>query len=152
MGRPAGHRAADVCGDRTMYAIKTLAPVMLAVGLLTGAGTQARADTYYAAVAINNPTDHTLYYQFRWGPNNQWQSYSVAPHSMRSHFWPYDYPNQNHSPVPQIRFHYNPAERQPRYKVYDLQAWAVAYAQAPAGKPYSFRYSWGGGYLDVYQG
>ena len=112
----------------------------------------ASFDTHYAAFGLYNDTTHVLKYQVRWGDSGEWTYWTIAPGETMTHYYTYAYPNQNHSPVPQIRFHYNPAERQPRYKVYDLQAWAVAYAQAPAGKPYSFRYSWGGGYLDVYQG
>jgi hypothetical protein len=125
---------------------------VMALGLAGSATNAAQAlDNHYAVVNIRNPTNVTLYYQFRWGENSDWQSFSVGPRSVMTHSYPYDFPNQNRSPTPQIRFHYNPNEAIPRFQVYNLQAYAAPRAHVAFGKPYTFRYT-PLGFLDLYEG
>jgi hypothetical protein len=127
--------------------------VLVSAGLalsLVSAG-RAEAANYYAAVDIRNPTDVTLYYSFRWGPDAAWQNYSVGPRQVQTHFWGYAYADQNGSPTPQVRFHYNPGATYADYKTYDLQAYAVPYRTVGVGVKYVFRYSRGGRYLDLYK-
>ena len=133
-----------------MTATKNLMVAMALVLALVGAS-QAQAANYYAAVDIRNPTHVTLNYQFRWGPDSEWQSFSVAPNSVMTHFWAYAFADQNSSPVPQIRFHYNPAEVVAQYKTYNLEAYAVPFKIVGVGKKYTFRYDVTGGYLELYK-
>jgi hypothetical protein len=134
-----------------MNAVKSL---LVATGLtlsLLAGGAKAEAANHYAAVDIRNPSNVTVYYSFRWGESSEWQSSWVGPNQVRTHFYAYDYPDQNASPTPQIRFHYNPGQTIPDYKVYDLQAYAVPVQVAGIGKVYRFRYSWDGRFLDLYK-
>src|SRR5262249_47357601 len=85
----------------------------LAAGLLVCSAGAAMAGHHYAAVDIRNPTNNTLHYEFRWGKNDAWQSFTVEPDAVRTHWYEYAYTNQDSSPTPEIRFHYNPGESVP---------------------------------------
>ena len=124
-----------------------MAAAGLAMSLL--AGGEAKAANWYAAVDIRNPTNQTLNYSFRWGADSQWQHFQVLPGNVRTHFWNYSYADQNSSPTPQIRFHYNPGEPFRNDKTYDLQAYAVPFNYVGTGMRYFFRYSPDGNYLDL---
>jgi hypothetical protein len=133
-----------------MRCIKSL---MVAAGLTLSlaAGAKAEAANWFAAVDVRNPTGQTLRYQFRWGAADDWQNYTVEAGQVRTHFYGYAFADQNSSPIPQIRFHYNPGERVPDYKNYDLRAYAVPSRVVGCGMPYAFRYSPSGLYLDLYK-
>jgi hypothetical protein len=135
-----------------MNAVKNLVLASgLATGLLMGSASAALAGNHYAAVDIRNPTNNLLHYEFRWGKTGEWQSFTVEPDAVRTHWFEYSYTDQDSSPTPEVRFHYNPAESVPDFKVYDLEAYAVPDREIGNGMPYSFRYSPDGGYLDLYK-
>src|SRR5262249_44743418 len=138
---------------KTMNSMKKLMlAAVLALGIAGSATNAAQAlDNHYAVANVRNPTNVTLHYQFRWGNDSAWQNFAVGPHAVMTHWFTYDFPNQNSSPTPQIRFHYNPNEAIPRYQVYNLQAYAAPFALAAYGKPYTFRYH-PLGFLDLYEG
>jgi hypothetical protein len=132
---------------------KVMIASMLALGLCAGTTGAAQAqDNWYAVVNIRNPTNVTLNYQFRWGSESAWQNFSLGPNTTMTHWYAYAYANQNRSPTPQIRFHFNPGEFVPEYKIYNLEAYAAPYALQAYGKPYTFRYLGYGRYLDLFRG
>jgi hypothetical protein len=118
--------------------------------MMAGAAAPAKAANWYGAVDVNNPTNELLHYQFRWGTTGPWESFTLAPGEVRTHFWHYRFANEDRSPVPQVRFHYNPGEPAARFKVFDLEAWAVPERVVGVGKPYHFDYSADGRYIDLY--
>jgi hypothetical protein len=136
-----------------MNTLKSLVLVgLLSLGALPGTSSAAPADNHYAVVTIRNPGNATITYQFRWGPTGQWTTVALGPRTAMAHYYPYQYANQNSSPTPEIRFHYNPGEPTPLYKTYRLVAYAAPYAVAQYGKPYTFKYYGFGKYLDLYNG
>ena len=132
-----------------MLAFKPLiAAGLLALGLL--AAPEARAtesDTHYAVVGISNPTHLTINYAFRWG-NGEWKTFQIAPGGKRWHSWRYDYPNENESPVPQIRFDCDLSENV-SFLEYDLTAFASPVQDYYHGKKYKFVTRGHGAVLDL---
>jgi hypothetical protein len=93
----------------------------LAAGLAAFAPAQARAANHYATVYLHNPFSLTITYEFRWG-DGDWKSFDIPPNTERVHYWPYNVPDENRSPKPQIRFVFTGAPG--GMKTYDLQAYA----------------------------
>lgn len=133
-----------------MYALKTsLIAAGLALCLAAGQPSKSQAqfaDNWYATVGIANHTNQTISYQFRWGENSQWETYWLSPYSSRVHYYTYSVPNQNHSPVPHIRFDIGGGVQT---KEYTLVAYASPDTSYYRSSHYGFQYV--GAYLELYK-
>jgi hypothetical protein len=82
----------------------------LAVAALVGCSTFAafvgapEAASRFALTCIENKTNETLNYSFRWGEDGPWSSRSLQPNAARSHSWRYSNPNVRKSPGLYIKF------------------------------------------------
>jgi hypothetical protein len=125
-----------------------IAAGLLALGLLAAPGARAaETDTHYAVVGISNPTHLTINYAFRWR-NCEWRTFQIAPGGKRWHSWRYDYPNENESPVPQIKFDCDLSE-DVSYLEYALTAFASPVEDYYFGKKYKFVTRGHGAVLDL---
>lgn len=95
------------------------------------------ANTNYGVVAFKNDTNIVIHYEFRWG-KGAWESFSVAPGASHWHSWTYDYPGENSSPVPQIRFDYD-LSSDTAFHNYRLKAYASPVTGSRYAKIYTFR-------------
>lgn len=119
--------------------------IALAAGLLLASSGSAQAQVVeHGVLSIKNPTPNTLSYQFKWGWENQWVSFSLPANSVRTHGIPLD--GNRTAPKPYVRFD-NAAGT-------DLEYWLEFYASfnphADLGKRYVFRYSSSGQTLNLY--
>jgi hypothetical protein len=132
--------------DPTMNLLKNFVIVTaLAIGLIgASAGTAQAQDVEYGAITIKNPTPNTLNYQFKWGADSQWTSFSVPPGYNRTHYIPLD--ANRTAPKPYVRFD-NAAGTTIEYF---LEFYATFNPGTFTGKPYVFRYSSDGVYLNLY--
>jgi hypothetical protein len=104
--------------------------------------------TYSGAFTISNNTGNTLYYQVRWG-NTQWQNVTLGSGRALMHYHPLDY--NGRAPQPYIRFDRVADGGRYTEQVYTMQFYAVRNGNyGDASKPYEFRYSRGGRFLDLY--
>ncbi len=127
--------------------MKALHSIVLVVGLASGlvaTAQQAKAAGCYGAFVIENPTPNTIHYQVKWG-DGEWKSYSVLPGYTYRHWMLLD--ENGCVPTPQIRFDYICGDDDVTFKTYKLDVYATDYPED--GKPYYFRYSGSGRYLDL---
>jgi hypothetical protein len=104
--------------------------------------------TYSAAFSVFNNTGVTIYYQVRWG-NSAWQNMALGNGRGLTHFYPLD--ANGRAPIPNVRFDRVADGGRYTEQVYAMQFYAVRsgnYGDNP--KPYEFRYSAGGRFLDIY--
>ena len=73
------------------------------LALVVAVQSQASAVDRYDGVAITNRTGVTVTYSVRWG-DGPWQTGSVRPGGVITHYWSYKKPNVRDSPRLQIRF------------------------------------------------
>ena len=118
---------------------------MLLVPLL-GSAAFAQGNQY-GVVAISNPTNVTIHYDFKWG-DGSWQSCTILPGHVQWHSWHYAYTDQDSSPVPYVRFD---ADLSPGVYMqsYRLQAYAVPYDGVNGAKLYAFETFHYGAFLDL---
>jgi hypothetical protein len=117
----------------------------LSIGLLLASSSPAQAQNVeYGVLTIKNPTPNTLNYQFKWGWENQWVSYSVPPNTSRTHYIALD--ANRTAPKPYVRFD-NAAGTTIEYF---LEFYASFSPNTDLGKSYSFRYSASGQFLNLY--
>jgi hypothetical protein len=129
--------------EKAMKTMKTLLITCgLALGLLSAAGAEARAENY-GVVTISNPTSVTINYQFQWGDGG-WVDYSLPPNSYRCHYHGLDAANR--APTPSVRFDNGVGN----VKQYRLDFYAANWVNYYSGKKYHFAWSWP--YLDLYSG
>jgi hypothetical protein len=122
---------------------KSVAALVAATVLsLTAAPAAQAQDCQYAVVTLQNSTNQTLYYQFKWGAEGGWKSYSVPAGYSRYHYLPLD--AQGRAPRPYVRFD----DGAGGVVEYSLEFYAAWHPSAASGKPYVFR--WCGGYLDLF--
>ena len=105
----------------------------------------ASFDTHYAAFGLYNDTTHVLKYQVRWGDSGEWTYWTIAPGETMTHYYTYAYPNQNHSPVPYVRFDIGGGVYTQTYRV---DAYASPDRSYGFSNKYVFRYT--GLYLDLF--
>jgi hypothetical protein len=117
------------------------------LGLAAAAAPASAAANRYGIVGIENPTNIPITYEFRWGEDGDWQSYTLAPGERRWHAWTYEYLNENASPRPHVRFDCDLSEEL-EFKEYGLEAYAAPYKGFDFAKKYVFRKR--GGFLDLY--
>lgn len=101
----------------------------------------ASAANRFALTCFKNDTDITLKYQTKWGKDGEWTSSTIEPGAKRWHSWKYDRPNQNSSPVLNVRFDGDLSARM--YKqTYSLKSYAAPQEGdcRSYGKEYVFRY------------
>jgi hypothetical protein len=103
---------------------------------------------HYASIVIENDTDIHINYAFKWG-NGSSCDYCLDPGYYRVHYYEYDYPNQNRSPVPAIRFDYDLTSCID-YKKYSLTAYAAPNLEHCEGYRYWFGKSRCGCWLELY--
>jgi hypothetical protein len=112
--------------------------LMAAVALIGSAAPAQAEDNYFAVVTVNNTTSNvTIHYSFRWGDDDTWQSYTLKPGETRWHSYAYDFPNQNRSPAPMVKF-WNGINRKRVLQQYSLEAYAAPDKGAAYGMPYDF--------------
>jgi len=122
-----------------MNALKTAAIVLgIAVSSLFVSPAEAlAAKNTHAMVAVKNPTNIKINYYFRWGKDAEWKSYSIEAGNWRWHSWEYDYPNENKSPIPQIKFDEDLSDEL-EWRIYDLKAFASPDQEIEHAKKYKF--------------
>ena len=64
----------------------------------------AQAANRFALVCIENRTNVTLNYNFKWGVDGKWSSRTLAPNAGRAHSWRYSHPDENRSPGLHVSF------------------------------------------------
>jgi hypothetical protein len=123
-----------------------LAAVVLAVAGLAASAAPAKAASF-AMITIDNPTDSTVSYQFKWG-NGDWEDFSLAPGHYRNHWYPLD--EDGRAPTPQIRFD----DGHGNVVAYRLEFYASETRGYDQGKIYYFRWVYAplvdGYYLDLF--
>jgi hypothetical protein len=119
----------------------SLAAAALAVVSLAASAAPARA-ACYAMITIDNPTDSTVYYQFKWGEDGDWQDCSLSPGCYRNHWYPLD--DDGRAPAPYIRFD----DGRGNEVVYHLEFFASETRGYSQGKIYYFQWV-DGCYLDL---
>jgi hypothetical protein len=128
---------------------------LAALGVLTlvllagGAGRVRAADNHYALVGIDNPTNLTITYSFKWGEDGAWKTYVLEPGERRWHAWAYAYANENRSPRPYIRFDCD-LSSDINMTEYRLTAYAAPVKQYRYANEYAFRRTGGGYLLDLF--
>jgi hypothetical protein len=132
-----------------MKTASTIAVAALALGLCGMTASTADAANRYALTKIENPLSVPIKYQFRWGENGEWQTVTLEPRSWRTHWWTYDYPDQNASPKLYVRFDSDMTEG-----FYLQEYWLVSYAVPDTtpnrGKVYAFQWDgYSGRYIDL---
>jgi hypothetical protein len=105
----------------------------------------ASFNTHYATFGLVNDTNYVLNYQVRWGEEGAWTSWSIAPGQTMTHYYTYAYPNQNHSPVPYVRFDIGGNTYTQAYR---MDAYASPDISYQLSNKYVFRYT--GRYLDLF--
>src|ERR1700675_406025 len=121
-----------------MFRVSKVAALGLVLGaLVLSASKASAADNYFAMAAMRNDTNLPITYGFRWG-NDQWQWYTLQPGQLRWHAWPYNYPNQNQSPMPQVRFDHDLSLAN-HFTDYNLVAFAAPIQDPGFAKVYAFR-------------
>jgi hypothetical protein len=123
--------------------------VLTLVLLVGGAGRARAADNHYALVGIDNPTNLTITYSFKWGEYGEWKTYVLGPGQSRWHAWTYGRPNQNASPRPYIRFDCD-LTGGVNMTEYQLTAYAAPVKQYRYANEYFFRRTGGGYLLDLF--
>jgi hypothetical protein len=120
-----------------------MALVLGTIGLIGTANGTARAGGCddVGCVHINNPTENTLTFQFRWG-NGAWTNYSVAP-GQGWNLW--SELRHGRAPTPEIRFD----NAQGRTIRYSLEFFQVSRGNLDDGFPYDFQYDDDGDRLDL---
>jgi hypothetical protein len=125
----------------------SLAAAALAVVSLAAFAAPARA-ACYAMITIDNPTDSTVYYQFKWGEDGDWQDCSLSPGCYRNHWYPLD--DDGRAPTPQIRFD----DGHGNVIAHSLEFYASETRGYDQGKIYCFRWVYAplidGYYLDLF--
>lgn len=125
-----------------MQTLKTAAMV-LGMAAAIGAAQANEACAEYGAVKIRNTSNATIYYQFKWGADSEWQSSSVRPGHYMCHWIELDEHGQ--APVPYIRFDARGGDGDVTWQSYRLGFYATH--STCGGKSYSFRYY--GRYIDL---
>lgn len=113
-----------------------IAALLLACAVLPGT---AHAQNRYALLHVDNQTkDLNIPYQVRWGENAEWgKEVKLEAGKRWNHWYAYEKPDQNRSPVPQITF--NSGIGKARSVVtYNLEAFARPTNQDGGGKLYAF--------------
>jgi len=133
-----------------MNILKTLALVLgIAAGSLVVCPMDAQAaDKHYAMVAIKNTTETKVNYYFRWG-EAEWKAYSVEAGSWRWHSWRYNFPNENVSPTPHIKFDED-LSGDIAWRFYDLKAYASPDQEIANAMKYKFVTKVRGKVLDLF--
>jgi hypothetical protein len=108
-----------------------------------------RQPSRYASIVLENDTEIPLRYAFQWGDGAA-AEYTVDPGCYRVHFWAYEKPDQNRSPVPHIRFDYD-LSGAVAPKDYSLEAYAAPTIEEADGYTYRFLKSHDGGRVDLYE-
>ena len=111
----------------------------------------AEAANRFALTCIENRTNVSLTYQFRWGNDGEWSTRTLQPNTGRSHYWKYDRPNENRSPTLYVRFDSDLSRRmiQQRYRL-ESHASPQESDCKRYGKEYVFRYDGSAGkYIDL---
>ena len=115
-------------------AILTLA--VLGLTITASTTTAKAADNFFAVTTIVNRTTVPVNYACRWEtPGAEWQSFTLLPGHSRDHYWRHAYPNQNSSPILQVRFDCDLGPES-RIEVKSLKS----YASPDDGSQYSKRY------------
>jgi hypothetical protein len=117
-----------------------LAGAVALSGALAATPAQASAMSNNDAVfSVTNCTNGTLYYSIRWGEDGQWQQMALAPGASMEHFWRYDYPDEDRSPTPYIRFDAD-LTAGTNWVQYGLEAYAAPSPSYEYSKKYVFQY------------
>jgi hypothetical protein len=134
-------------GETIMKAVTFGIAALVATLALLGSGGEARADGY-ALVNVENPTNLTINYSFRWG-DGSWQKVTLGPGMSMLHSWAYE-PGSRSSPPFQISFDYTLNDHAVESKQYTLVRYAAHCTNRRLAKRYAFRKSSCGCYLDLY--
>ena len=58
--------------------MKTIQSLLIVCACVFSISGSSLADPERATVLIDNPTNKTIHYQFKWGPEGQWKDYALA--------------------------------------------------------------------------
>ena len=95
-------------------------------------------DTYYGVTSLENNTDDTIRYFFKWDrPGEGWELRTLEPHTGRHHSWRYDYPNQNRGPRLLVMFDCD-GTSQTRWETRALESYASPTPDERYAKQYEF--------------
>ena len=119
----------------------------LTAGALAGPGVQAAKANGHGMVHIDNPTNLTINYSFRWG-DGPWQKITLYPGNGMLHSWEYA-PGSQYSPPFVISFD---CDLSPGIvlKEYSLVRYAYPFKDWHYAKKYNFATLYGGTFLDLY--
>jgi hypothetical protein len=121
-----------------------LAIAVTACLLAPSPGTARAQGVEYGAFSIKNTSSNTLYYDCKWGWDNYWTSFSLAPNTIRTHYTALD--GNRTAPTPYVRFD-NAAGTNLEYR---MEFFATFDVSKSLGKCYLFRYSSDGRTLNLY--
>jgi hypothetical protein len=96
-------------------------------------------------VTLNNPTNVTVSYQFRWSPSAAWSNATIAPNT---HNWYWTPANSSVSPQVNFDYSFNPGFQGKTYSLGFTTYTSNGNPPSTVGKPYSFALVPGG--VDLY--
>lgn len=109
---------------------------------------QHAEDYGFALTCVSSATGDTIYFEYRWGSDDDWESVSAEPDSWQMLMWKYDEYDVNNSPQLQIRFD-DDLSRFENYVRVDLESYAATSEDCEGeGKTYHFHDD--GGELDIH--
>jgi len=84
--------------------VRLILTALAGLSVLAAHASTGNAASRFALTCIENKTNISLNYQYRWGNNGQWSSRTIRPSARQWHAWKYDRPNENRSPSMHVRF------------------------------------------------
>jgi hypothetical protein len=121
--------------------VRLILTALAGLSVFAAYASTGNAASRFALTCIENKTNITLNYDFRWGNTGQWESRSIQPNGRRWHSWKYDRPNVTTSPWMNVRFDGDLSSRM------ISQSYRLASYASPQegdcrryGKEYVFRY------------
>jgi hypothetical protein len=121
--------------------VRLVLTALAGLSAFTAFAPTVNAANRFALTCIENKTNISLNYEYRWGDNGQWDSNTVRPNARRWHAWKYDTPNKNRSPTMFVRFDSDLSKRMISQS-YRLDSYASPQETdcRRYGKEYVFRY------------
>jgi hypothetical protein len=115
----------------------------------------ADCPSYRGAYSIENATNVTINYQYRWGTSNAWKSAKLRSGMTDTHSYPIGESRNGKAPIPYVRFDRIGGDTVYQKREYEMDFHAVGYAgygpkvNRTQPKRYVFRYASDGRHLDI---
>jgi hypothetical protein len=99
---------------------------------------QYNGDYGFALTCVSTHSGDTVYFEYRWGEDDEWADVTAEPDQWQQLMWKYDQHDQGNSPQLQVRFD-DDMSRGENYVITDLESYAATSEDCEGeGKTYHF--------------